>query len=55
MNRFSLDANAIENIFSRMAGSIADWMNFIDVSFLPNKMKEEYKNLISQKAEQIEL
>ena len=53
MNRFKIDARAIENIFNKMQASIDKWHDFIDISFLPDEMKISYHNLIKERAGRI--
>lgn len=55
MNSAGLDQKVIENIFKKYKKLLPKWINFIDESFLPNQMKNEYKILINQKSIQIEL
>jgi len=55
MNIAGLDQKVIENIFKKYKKLLPKWSNFIDESFLPEAMKNEYKILINQKSIQIEL
>jgi len=55
MNAAGLDHKVIENIFKKYKKLIPTWIKFIDESFLPEPMKNEYKNLINKKSIQIEL
>lgn len=55
MNKGGLDQKVIENIFKKYKKLLPKWVNFIDESFLPGPMKNEYKILINQKSIQIEL
>lgn len=55
MNRAGLDQKVIENIFKKYKKLLPKWTKFIDESFLPQPMKNEYKTLIKQKSIQIEL
>lgn len=55
MKGAGLDLKVIENIFKKYKNLLPKWICFIDQSFLPNEAKEEYKNLIKKKSEQIEL
>ncbi len=45
----------IENIFKKYKKLLPKWTKLIDESFLPDPMKNDYKNLIIQKSIQIEL
>ncbi len=42
-----LDKKVIENIFAKFEKIVPLWLDFIDKSFLSEKMKEEYKGLIN--------
>ena len=44
-----LDEKVIENIFARFMKSKYKWFEFIDISFLPDEMKEAYKAIITEK------
>lgn len=55
MNRSGLDQKVIENIFKKYRKLLPKWTKFINESFLPEPMKNEYKTLIKQKSIQIEL
>lgn len=55
MIRAGLDQKVIENIFKKYKKLLPKWTTFIDKSFLPQPMKNEYKTLIKQKSIQIEL
>ena len=55
MGRFKIDRRAFDNIFRRFKSVIPEWHTMIDISFLPERMKEEYHAMIKRKAEQIEL
>jgi serine/threonine-protein kinase HipA len=48
MNRFDMDARAIENIFSKFRKSEKKWHEFIDISFLPDDMKRLFHDLIKE-------
>lgn len=41
-----LPAKSVQNIYARFAGKIAEACEQIDISFLPEDMKGEYKNII---------
>jgi serine/threonine-protein kinase HipA len=44
-----LEDKIIENIFGKFEKALPKWLVFIDNSFLPNDMKEVYKNIITEK------
>jgi serine/threonine-protein kinase HipA len=46
-----LDDKIIENLFSKFTKAKDKWLSFIDTSFLPSTMKEQYKTLISSRFE----
>lgn len=49
MQTSGLEIKVIDNIFNKYLKTRARWMEFIDISFLPEEMKIEYKNLINKK------
>jgi serine/threonine-protein kinase HipA len=53
LNRFNIDKKAIENMFNKFKSSLNNWHHFIDISFLPDDMKNSYHDLISIRADQI--
>lgn len=55
MNAAGMDQKVIENIFKKYKKLLPKWTKFIDESFLPEPLKNEYKMLIGQKSIQIEL
>ena len=44
-----LDAKQQENIFKKMEKAKSGWFDFIDISFLNDKMKVAYKNLLQDR------
>jgi len=54
-NRFGLDDKTKDNIFSKFREVIHQWHEFIEISFLPKEMKEQYQQLIKKKSNQIDL
>lgn len=50
-----IDAKSVENIFKKFKEIIPSWFDFIDQSFLSGDMKENYKILIRERAEKLEL
>lgn len=55
MNGVGMDSKVIENIFKKYKKLIPKYAEFIDTSFLPDKIKTEYIELIKRKAKQIDL
>jgi len=53
MNRFNLDAKAIENIFNKFLNSVKAWHDFLDISFLPDDIKMAYHDLIKERVARI--
>ena len=53
INIFNIDKKAIENMFNKFKSSLNNWHNFIDISFLPDDMKNSYPDLIGKGAGQI--
>lgn len=53
INRFNIDAKAIENIFNKFRTSVEKWYDFIDISFLPKDMKRSYHDLIRERNDRI--
>ncbi len=50
-----LDGKAIGNIYQKFTDSIEKWLQFIPHSFLSENLKEEYINLIRNKAARLKL
>ena len=55
MKGAGLDQKVSENIFKKYKKLLPKWIKFIDESFLPAPMKDEYKTLINKKSIQIDL
>ena len=53
MNKFDIDAKAIENIFSKFKNSEEKWHEFINKSFLPDEMKSSFHDLIKERVHRI--
>ena len=53
INRFDIDAKAIENIFGKFKNSEEQWHEFINKSFLPDDMIIGFHDLIRKRANQI--
>ncbi|MDR1162200.1 MAG: HipA domain-containing protein [Tannerellaceae bacterium] len=47
---FKVDEKAIENVYVKFRRVLPRWYGFIDQSFLPGRMKEEYKQLIQRRS-----
>lgn len=41
---------AVENVYEKFRRLLPEWYSFIDMSFLPEQMKEEYKQLIQNRS-----
>jgi len=55
MGKSGLDTKVISNIFKRFSNQISKWEKLIDESFLSEKLKTDYKNIIIKKTKQIEI
>ena len=44
-----LEEKVINNIFAKFAKAKEKWFEFIDLSFLPDEMKEAFKVIITEK------
>ena len=53
MTKSDLEDKIIKNIFSKLVKARDKWMDFIDISFLPDEMKEQYKGIIKAKLDLI--
>ena len=53
LSSFGIEKKVVATIFKKFARTIPIWLDFIDDSFLPDEMKEEYKELILGKVEKI--
>ena len=49
MNSSGLEKKIVDNIFVRFEKAVCKWSQFIDISFLPDDMKEQYKKIIVEK------
>ena len=49
MQASGLEDKIIENIFNKFAKAKEKWFEFIDLSFLPDEMKEGFKAIITEK------
>ena len=53
INRFNIDSKAIENLFDKFRKSEKQWYEFINISFLPDDMKNSFQNLIKERISRI--
>ena len=49
MNSCSLEKKIIDNLFSKFTKVADKWLKFIDISFLPKDMKQQYKLIITRR------
>ena len=49
MQASGLEDKIIENIFNKFVKAKEKWFEFIDLSFLPNEMKEAFKAIVAEK------
>ena len=54
LNTYKIDEKVIENIYEKYRKIVPQWLNFIDTSFLPQQMKEEYKSIINKRKSKLE-
>lgn len=50
LKSFKVEEKAIENVYEKFRKVLPKWYNFIDISFLPEQMKEKYKQLIQNRS-----
>lgn len=55
LNTYKIDEKVIENIYEKYRKIVPQWLNFIDTSFLPQQMKEEYKSIILKRKSILDL
>jgi serine/threonine-protein kinase HipA len=53
INRFDIDAKAIENMFDKFKKAEKQWHEFIDISFLPDDMKSSFHDLIEERVSRV--
>jgi len=53
MGRFEIDQKAFDNIIERFKKAIPKWHEFVEISFLPDELKEAYQVMLDKKAKQI--
>lgn len=51
MSNSGLEEKIIDNLFTKFVKVADKWFKFIDISFLPKEMKEQYKLIIQNKLE----
>ncbi len=55
MKTSKLETKQIENLFKKFKKIIPKWDKFIDISFIPNDLKEKYKEIIINNCNQIDI
>lgn len=55
LNTYKINEKVIENIYEKYRKIVPQWLNFIDTSFLPQQMKEEYKSIINKRKSILEI
>lgn len=53
MAKSGLNEKVIENLFNKFVKAADKWFEFINISFLPEDMKEHYKAIIQFKLEML--
>jgi serine/threonine-protein kinase HipA len=53
IHRFDIDAKAIENMLDKFKNAEEQWHEFINISFLPDDMKNSYHDLIKERVQRI--
>ena len=53
INRFDIDAKAIENMFGKFRKAEEQWHEFLDKSFLPDDMKNSFHDLIKERVSRV--
>lgn len=53
INRFDIDAKAIENMFDKFKNAEEQWHEFIDISFIPDNMKSSFHELIKERVSRV--
>ncbi|MEG0900333.1 MAG: hypothetical protein RSF40_11575, partial [Oscillospiraceae bacterium] len=51
MSSSGLEEKIIENLFAKFTKAADKWLEFIEISFLPDEMKEQYKQIVQNKLE----
>ncbi|MGL4955732.1 MAG: HipA domain-containing protein [Bacteroidales bacterium] len=55
MSSSGLEDKIIEKMFTKFDNASAKWFEFIDISFLPDDMKERYKQIIADKLNSLKM
>lgn len=50
LRSFKVDEKVMENVYEKFSKVLPQWYDFIDMSFLPEPMKDEYKALIQSRS-----
>lgn len=53
MQASGLEEKVINNIFAKFTKAKEKWFEFIDLSFLPDEMKEGFKTIIAEELNQL--
>ena len=54
MQASGLEDKVVNNIFAKFVKAKEKWFEFIDLSFLPDEMKEAFKAIIAEKLSLLE-
>ncbi len=54
MTASGMDEKVIDNLFKKFIKAIPKWDEWIDVSFLPDEMKNEYKTFIAERIKKLQ-
>lgn len=55
MTKSGLENKIIERLFAKFEKATSKWIEVIDISFLPNQMKENYKQIIKSKITELQV
>jgi len=55
MLKSGIDKKVINNLFDKYSMLLPAWMKFVDNSFLPEKYRKDYKQLLVKKGRQLGL
>ncbi|MDL2256972.1 HipA domain-containing protein [Bacteroidales bacterium OttesenSCG-928-I14] len=50
LKSFKVDEKVVENVYEKFRKVLPRWYDFIDISFLPKSMKDEYKQIIQDRS-----
>ena len=53
MQHLQLTASQQDNIFTKMANAVPDWMDRIDAGFLSDDYKQSYKTILTERSERV--